>query len=121
MEAMNRTISSSLGTAFEQINRVTDTLGIPQSAFASLTNFTWKSKKGAATIILGYLLLVRALRFRRENAAKRKFKFTDRASLARMTTAEAQMILKYLATLEMPQLQFLSLQFGLFKVLIAPS
>ncbi|CAH0018899.1 unnamed protein product [Clonostachys rhizophaga] len=115
MEAMNRTISSSLGTAFEQINRVTDTLGIPQSAFASLTNFTWKSKKGAAAIILGYLLLVRALRFRRENAAKRKFKFTDRASLARMTSAEAQLILKYLATLEMPQLQFLSLQFGLFK------
>ncbi|VUC30473.1 unnamed protein product [Clonostachys rosea] len=115
MDAINRSISSSLATALEQINRVAGTLGIPESTFASLTNFAWKSKKGAAVIALSYLLLVRALRFRRENAMKRKFKFTGRASLARMTTAEAQLILKTLATLEMPQLQMLSLEFGLFK------
>jgi hypothetical protein len=66
--------------------------------------------------VLGYLLLVRSLRYRREESMRRKFGFLDRESLKRMTVEDAQLIIKFQARLEFPLMAETSLQFGLFKV-----
>jgi hypothetical protein len=81
-----------------------------------LSTFSWKSKKGLLIALIGYMALVRSLRYRRESALRRKYKYHDRASLSRMTTEEAQQILRTLAGLEFPMIHRLSLEFGLFKV-----
>ncbi|ORY66991.1 uncharacterized protein BCR38DRAFT_425464 [Pseudomassariella vexata] len=65
--------------------------------------------------VLGYLLLCQALRFRREKAMRRKYGYPDRASLARMTTTDAQMIISDLSMYEFPYMTMASAQFGLFK------
>ncbi|XXH05333.1 hypothetical protein Hte_011758 [Hypoxylon texense] len=64
---------------------------------------------------LAYLGLCRTLRFRREHALRRKFGYPDRASLARMTTEDAQQIIHFLSSWEFPLFNFLALEFGLFK------
>ncbi|KAK8132420.1 hypothetical protein PG999_000593 [Apiospora kogelbergensis] len=74
---------------------------------------SWKAV--ALTAFLGYALLCRTLRFRREKAMRRKYGFPDRASLAKMTTEDAQLILRDILTLEFPQFGVTALQFGLFK------
>ncbi|KAI0380328.1 hypothetical protein F5Y04DRAFT_103279 [Hypomontagnella monticulosa] len=66
------------------------------------------------TLIL-YIALCQTLRFRREHAFRKKMGYPDRASLARMTSVEAQAIIKFMATWEIPLSHFLSLEFGLFK------
>jgi hypothetical protein len=81
-----------------------------------LSTFSWKSKKGFVIALIGYMALVRSLRYRRESALRRKYKYHDRASLSHMTTEEAQQILRTLAGLEFPMIHLLSLEFGLFKV-----
>lgn len=80
----------------------------------SVVSSSWKTV--ALTLFLGYVLLCRALRYRREASMRRKFGYPDRASLARMTTEDAQLILRDLLTLEFPQFAVTALQFGLFKV-----
>lgn len=65
--------------------------------------------------LLVYILLVRSLRYRRARSLERKFSPAGRASFCRMTTNDAQAILKDLAELEFPKLFAVSLVFALFK------
>lgn len=65
-----------------------------------------------------YLLVCSTLRFRRRDALQKGF--PNRASLARMTTVEAQSIVNKLAELEFPYTFLTSLQFALFKVCQRP-
>lgn len=62
-----------------------------------------------SSLVLAYLLLVRALRFRRINKLQR-------SELASMTDEEAWKIQKSMAQLEFPFLFEKSLQFALFRV-----
>jgi len=65
-------------------------------------------------LVPSYLILCSSLRFRRRNEIQKKF--PDRASLAQMTTVEAQEIVNKLTELEFPLTVLTSLQFALFKV-----
>lgn len=85
---------------------------LPLSAILSLTS--WKQLIVPGVLI--YVGLCRALRYRREHALRRKLGYTDRSSFSRMTAVEAQQVVKFMATWEMPLLHFLALEFGLFKV-----
>ncbi|OTA98099.1 hypothetical protein M426DRAFT_326255 [Hypoxylon sp. CI-4A] len=64
---------------------------------------------------LAYITICRAMRFRREHALRSRLGYPDRASLKRMTVAEAQQVIEFMNAWEMPLLQFLALEFGLFK------
>ncbi|EFX02057.1 hypothetical protein CMQ_2106 [Grosmannia clavigera kw1407] len=66
-------------------------------------------------VVAGYVVLCSCVRFRFEKAMQRRFGYTDRASLARMTNDDAQAILQYIIQREFPQMYNLSLQFGIFK------
>lgn len=90
------------------------TLSTTTAGPAAAAVVSWKTV--ALTGFLGYVVLCRALRFHRENAMRRKFGFPDRASLAKMTVEDAQLIIRDLLTLEFPQFGVTALQFGLFKV-----
>ncbi|KAI1100507.1 hypothetical protein F4804DRAFT_318722 [Jackrogersella minutella] len=78
-----------------------------------LSKTSWKQLVIPAVLL--YVGLCRALRFRRENALRRRLGYPDRASLAHMTTVDAQAVIKFMNAWEMPLFQFLALQFGLFK------
>ncbi|KAH8682555.1 hypothetical protein BX600DRAFT_485795 [Xylariales sp. PMI_506] len=88
-----------------------------QSSFGTFLAAThdapWKSYIVPGT--LGYLLLVRALRYRREKSMLKRYGFQTRESLAKMTVLDAHHIIKELATLEFPSFLVTALQFGLFK------
>ena len=66
-------------------------------------------------VLLVYILLVHSLRYRRARSLERKFGPAGRASFCRMTTNDAQAILKDLAELEFPKLFAISFVFALFK------
>lgn len=68
------------------------------------------------SITVLYPILCHCLRYRRVKSKQAKLGFTDRASLSRMTTVEAQSIVKELSEWEFPLLFRMSLQFALFKV-----
>ncbi len=74
----------------------------------------WKSI--LSSIALLYLLSVSLLRYRRLNNMTLKLRYQDRASLSRMTTADAQAIMIYLSELEFPTVFYYSVAFALFKV-----
>ena len=59
---------------------------------------------------LFYIMLCSAFRFSRRNAMLKKYKFTGRKSLARMTNVEAQAIMGQLAELEFPKIYYTSVQ-----------
>ncbi|KAI1652962.1 hypothetical protein F4813DRAFT_383571 [Daldinia decipiens] len=86
---------------------------IPLPLSAILSSTSWKQL--IVPGVLAYVGLCRALRYRREHALRRKLGYTDRSSFSRMTAVEAQQVVKFMATWEMPLLHFLSLEFGLFK------
>ena len=65
--------------------------------------------------ITAYILLVQTLRFRRSQSALRKYAYTDRASLSRMTYADAQAVVRELAVHEFPTMFELGVQLALFK------
>lgn len=67
-------------------------------------------------ILIAYPLLVSLLRFRRVQWLHQKYKFPNRASLAKMTDDEAWEIQKVLLQLEFPFLYVKALQFALFRV-----
>jgi hypothetical protein len=83
------------------------------SFFTLSTLTSWSS---LATIFGLYVVLCWSLRFRHEKAMLRRFKYTDRASLANMTNDDASEILKSLIVYEFPKLYHASLQFAIFKV-----
>jgi len=67
-------------------------------------------------VLLLYLILVQALRFRREDGLKRRFsQYSSRAGLATMTDNDAQAIIKTLLEYEFTTLYQTSLEFALFK------
>lgn len=113
MEAASRAIDIPLRIVWNHVNNVVTALRLP---LATGEKFAWRSKSGAAILLLGYLALVRSLRYRREASMRKKFNFPNRASMARMTNDEAQEIIKYVAGYEMPHMQILGLEFALFKV-----
>lgn len=67
-----------------------------------------------SSLVLAYLLLVKALRFRRINQLQRSS--ASPSSLASMTDEQAWEIQKSMAQLEFPFLFEKSLQFALFRV-----
>ena len=66
--------------------------------------------------LLGYLCLVSFLRHRRARDLQKRFSPAGRASFARMTTDDAQAVLKDLTELEFPKFFGFSIIFALFKV-----
>lgn len=68
------------------------------------------------TLLLVYATICSSLRFRYEKAMLRRFNYPDRASLANMTSNDAQSILAYIMSYEFPFIYKTALQFGIFKV-----
>ena len=73
------------------------------------------------TAFASYALLCNALRFRRRDGMVKKYGYHDRASMSKMTTTEAQEIIKTLTELEWPTVFVTSVEFALFKVSSHPS
>ena len=73
----------------------------------------WKSFLLPALLV--YMLLVYVLRDRRAKSLERRFSPAGRASFCRMTTNDAQAILKDLTELEFPKFFGFSIIFALFK------
>lgn len=74
----------------------------------------------AAAAAALYLLLVRALRYRRRDRIIRDYGYPERRTLESMTIDEAQKIHKQLSSLEFPNTSQNSLFFALFKVMPPP-
>lgn len=72
-------------------------------------------------VLLVYILLVHLLRDRRAKSLERRFSPAGRASFCRMTTDDAQAILKDLTELEFPKFFGFSIIFALFKTYGIPS
>lgn len=68
------------------------------------------------TVFASYALLCNALRFMRRDQLQKKYGYYDRESMARMTTTEAQEIIKTLSESEWPLVFMTSVEFALFKV-----
>ena len=66
--------------------------------------------------LLSYILLVHLLRHQRARGLEKRFSPAGRASFCRLTTNDAQAILKDLTELEFPKLFGFSIIFALFKV-----
>ncbi|KAM0279178.1 hypothetical protein ACHAQH_004722 [Verticillium albo-atrum] len=84
---------------------------IPQSAVSAY----WPSTPIIVAVVLGYLLLCQFLRFYHINALQKRLGYTDRASLARMSNDDAQIILKHIMERDFPMFYELALQFAIFK------
>jgi hypothetical protein len=81
----------------------------------------WKSPRVVVLgIVVCYLILVRALRYRRRDglmrAFKRKYGSCSREALSKMTVEDSWTILKELTELEFPSIFSASVFFALFKV-----
>jgi hypothetical protein len=94
-------------------------LSLPDLAALKLPR-TWSWTTVAIPSFLVYTLLCNYLRMQRRNAMVKKFGYTTRASMAKMSNVDAQEITAYLGQLEFPRLYLASLQFALFKVFILP-
>lgn len=83
---------------------------------SSPTSFLSSHKTTILLLLTTYLLLVHILRYSRRDAMLKKFGYTTRESLAKMTNTDAQAIMSNLGELEFPRFFKMSLQFALFKV-----
>lgn len=77
---------------------------------------SWSWTQVAIPTFLVYTLVCNILRMQRRNAMVKKFGYTTRESMAKMTNVHAQEIMKYLGDREFPRIFLASLQFALFKV-----
>ncbi|KAJ5682260.1 hypothetical protein N7462_005425 [Penicillium macrosclerotiorum] len=75
----------------------------------------------ALGLLLGYPLLTRSLRYQRLRQLYRKYPYTTRESMAKMTDDEAFEIQKSVAQLEFPFMFVKSLQFALFRTYGIPT
>ncbi|KAJ6120530.1 hypothetical protein N7523_004810 [Penicillium sp. IBT 18751x] len=75
----------------------------------------------ALAFLLGYPLLIRALRYQRVNSLPKKYNYPTRESMAKMTDEEAFQIQKAVAQLEFPFIFIKSLQFALFRTYGIPT
>nr|F1DBA8.1 RecName: Full=ER-bound oxygenase mpaB; AltName: Full=Mycophenolic acid biosynthesis cluster protein B [Penicillium brevicompactum]ADY00129.1 MpaB [Penicillium brevicompactum] len=71
--------------------------------------------------LIGYPILIRALRYKRHGEMKKKFYFPTRESMAEMTDEEAFLIQKEMAQLEFPFMFLTSGQFALFRTYGIPT
>lgn len=69
-----------------------------------------------AVSAVSYVTLCYLLRFQRLHSMRSRHKFTDRASLARMTNEDAHAIMKTVVTFEFPKFYDLALRLALFRV-----
>lgn len=83
-----------------------------------LPNVTWVH---GGVVFLGYLILVRALRYRRRDGMAKKFNYPNRAAMAKMTVEEAYDIMEYLSELEFPYIWAMAGFFGFFNVCVPSS
>ena len=74
----------------------------------------------AVSGLFAYIVIVRLLRHQRAKDLPRRHGLTDRASYSKMTTNQAQSILKDLTELEFPKTFGFSVIFALFKVHLPP-
>jgi hypothetical protein len=72
----------------------------------------WKLGLGAG---IGYLALVRLLRYQRQHWLQRKYPYKTRADFSKMTASDAQAILRRLFECEFPFTEEKALQFALFR------
>ena len=79
--------------------------------------FTWRY---FLTGIAMYACLCSLLRFRQINNLRRRYKFTDRASLSKMTNEQAQEIVSFIAWSEFPLIYITSMRFALLRVCTPP-
>ncbi len=73
-------------------------------------------KRWIVIALLIYPLLIAFLRYRRVRAMPKKYGYTTRESLSKMTTEDAYAIQIEIAELEFPSAYEKALQFALFKV-----
>lgn len=69
-----------------------------------------------AAVFALYVAICSSLRFRHEKAMRRRFRYTDRSSLAKMSNDDASEILKTLIVYEFPKMYRAALEFAIFKV-----
>lgn len=112
------TVSGSAGAGATETATVPG-LTIPPSKIIELSFLTVSSLFSTpvlATVFLLYVVLCSSLRFRKEKAMLRKYKYTGRDSLANMSNDDGQAINQNLMLYEFPKLYMASLQFAIFKV-----
>ncbi|OLN96963.1 hypothetical protein CCHL11_07431 [Colletotrichum chlorophyti] len=83
--------------------------------YVSMMLNSWTVVSTTVLLLAGWVALCASLRFRRIDNLQIRLGYTDRASLARMTNDDAQIILKNMIEFEFPKLYVLSLQFAIFK------
>jgi len=71
-------------------------------------------------VLVGYVSLIRLLRYRGRDTLYKKYGFNGRESLKGMTTDQAWEIQKYLASREFPLMIEKAIQFALFRYLNSP-
>lgn len=91
---------------------------LPKTLTQHANNKTSPCVLTAVAVSLIYPALCSALRFRRAKSMHKQVDhdYTTRESLAHMTTADAQRILRELGQYEFPAVMKMSLQFALFRV-----
>jgi hypothetical protein len=112
------TVSGSAGAGATETATVPG-LTTPPSKTIELSFLTVSNLFSApvlATVFLLYVVLCSSLRFRKEKAMLRKYKYTGRDSLANMSNDDAQAINQNLMLYEFPKIYMASLQFAIFKV-----
>lgn len=83
--------------------------------YTASMSISWPTTSVLAALLVGWVFLCASLRFRRIDNLQKRLGYTDRASLARMTNNDAQVILQNIIEFEFPKLYLLSLQFAIFK------
>lgn len=66
--------------------------------------------------VASYLVLVRALRYRRRDDIQRRFPYRTREEMVSMSLSEAASIVRELSEQEFPSVFYTSVSFALFKV-----
>lgn len=75
----------------------------------------------ALGLLVGYPLVIGALRYRRLRQLHQKYPYKTREDMAKMTDEDAFEIQKTVAQFEFPFMFIKSLQFALFRVCVTPS
>jgi hypothetical protein len=90
-----------------------------QTGDTLVSNMVWSDLPTWQLVLLttfGYVLLCRALRFRRLRQKEALYPYKNRESFAKMTTQHAYEIQKYLITVEFPFTAQKALEFALFRL-----
>lgn len=69
-----------------------------------------------SSVLIGYIGLCNALRFRRRDKMKKELGYYTREEMKNMTTTEAQRVIVNMSEMEFPLVYMTSIEFALFKV-----